>query len=308
MLPLASSMSIIRRQGGPTAPEGVQISVPTPTSVSMTWDRLPTAPEGLQRTNIIVYIRDYNEKLYTESIPPDSTEYSRNDLSPRTWHETWLCAVYEPGVGEICTGYFPFATAPEEPGNPIPFIGNIQANGPYSISVEILGGSSGYSYYAVVIESDSGYTSNTSFDNADRVDHMTVQVNDLPPGTTFTVWLEGCQSVVVNICSGPGPKKTVETPCIDNACLYPYVWREATPGDIVCVTTQVRSDVRSDNEQADSRVEPEGGAYGPDTCKQGFVWREATPNDHVCVTPQTRDLMNELNGSAHERVNPKCVV
>lgn len=73
-------------------------------------------------------------------------------------------------------------------------------------------------------------------------------------------------------------------------CSQGFVWRDAKEGDGVCVTPQTRAQAKYDNSQAESRREPNGGPYGPDTCKQGYVWREAFENDHVCVTPQTRSL------------------
>ncbi|MFB6478792.1 hypothetical protein ACFCXF_21015 [Streptomyces virginiae] len=35
--------------------------------------------------------------------------------------------------------------------------------------------------------------------------------------------------------------------------------------------------------------DPNGGAYGPDTCLQGYVWRESYDGDTFCVTPAERD-------------------
>ncbi|MEU7729667.1 hypothetical protein AB0B78_31195 [Streptomyces sp. NPDC040724] len=35
--------------------------------------------------------------------------------------------------------------------------------------------------------------------------------------------------------------------------------------------------------------DPNGGAYGPDTCLQGYVWRESSDGDTFCVTPAERD-------------------
>lgn len=86
-----------------------------------------------------------------------------------------------------------------------------------------------------------------------------------------------------------------------NTCLQGYVWREAYPGDVVCVTPAVREATRNDNRLAASRVEPGGGAYGPNTCRQGYVWREARPNDVVCVTPQTREQAARDNKLAASR-------
>ena len=73
-----------------------------------------------------------------------------------------------------------------------------------------------------------------------------------------------------------------------DTCLQGFVWREAAPGDHVCVTPDVRQQTRIDNAQAAARRSPTGGPYGPDTCLAGFVWREAFAGDHVCVAAQTR--------------------
>jgi len=43
-------------------------------------------------------------------------------------------------------------------------------------------------------------------------------------------------------------------------CVSGYVWREAFPADLVCVTPAVRTQTRLDNAQAASRVmRPAGG-------------------------------------------------
>jgi hypothetical protein len=73
-----------------------------------------------------------------------------------------------------------------------------------------------------------------------------------------------------------------------DACRQGYVWREAFPGDHVCVTPATRTQAAQDNSQADARRQPGGGVSGPNTCLQGYVWREARPGDLVCVTPETR--------------------
>jgi hypothetical protein len=85
-------------------------------------------------------------------------------------------------------------------------------------------------------------------------------------------------------------------------CIQGYVWREAFPGDHVCVTPETRAQAAYDNSQADARREPGGGPYGPDTCRQGYVWREAGPGDTVCVTPETRDQAAYDNSQAASRV------
>ena len=67
-----------------------------------------------------------------------------------------------------------------------------------------------------------------------------------------------------------------------DTCRQGYVWREAFPGDHVCVRPWVRSQTHTDNVMAPDRI------YGNGRCVNGFVWREAYPGDHVCVTPETR--------------------
>jgi hypothetical protein len=85
-------------------------------------------------------------------------------------------------------------------------------------------------------------------------------------------------------------------------CLPGYVWREAFSGDHVCVTPETRAQAAYDNRQASARIEPGGGAYGPNTCLLGYVWREARPSDLVCVTPKTRDQTAYDNSQAKNRL------
>jgi hypothetical protein len=84
-----------------------------------------------------------------------------------------------------------------------------------------------------------------------------------------------------------------------NTCKQGYVWREAYPGDVVCVTPAVRAQAAADNAQAAPRWVP--GAYGPHTCIRGYVWREARNGDDVCVIPQTREQARADNAQAAAR-------
>jgi hypothetical protein len=86
-----------------------------------------------------------------------------------------------------------------------------------------------------------------------------------------------------------------------DTCIQGFVWREAQPGDTVCVTPAVRTRTAQENATAADRREPNGGAYGPNTCKQGFVWREAFDGDVVCVTPDIRDQTHTDNAAAGSR-------
>lgn len=89
-----------------------------------------------------------------------------------------------------------------------------------------------------------------------------------------------------------------------DTCRQGYVWREAFRGDHVCVTPATRTQAAYDNSQANARVEPGGGAYGPNTCRSGYVWREARPGDLVCVTPETRTQTAYDNSQAKNRIAP----
>jgi hypothetical protein len=104
-----------------------------------------------------------------------------------------------------------------------------------------------------------------------------IRRNAAPPGRTLR--LVSGQQVALTRSAGGEP-----------GCGGGLVWREATPGDQLCVSHQVRAAMALDNAHAASRV---GGPNG--ACRQGFVWREATPADHVCVTPATRALIRSQN-------------
>lgn len=103
-------------------------------------------------------------------------------------------------------------------------------------------------------------------------------------------------------------------PVAEAACAYGpeqcqpgFVWRDAFPGDKVCVTGDVRTQAAQDNAQAAQRRVP-NGAYGPNTCVQGYVWREAGPNDQVCVTGAVRSQAAADNAQALNRRDPACAV
>lgn len=72
------------------------------------------------------------------------------------------------------------------------------------------------------------------------------------------------------------------------------------------MTPDSRSAAAADNAAAASRVEPGGGAFGPDTCRQGWVWREARAGDHVCVTGQRRTQTADENREAPYRAVCEC--
>jgi len=82
------------------------------------------------------------------------------------------------------------------------------------------------------------------------------------------------------------------------ACKPGFVYREAFPGDNVCVTPETHAQVLADNRDALlHRAAPNKG-----TCIQGYVWREASPQDHVCVPLETRHETDKDNQLAATRI------
>jgi MmpS family membrane protein len=105
----------------------------------------------------------------------------------------------------------------------------------------------------------------------------------------------------------PSPTLADPLPYGPDTCIQGYVWRDARPGDNVCVTPQVRDRTAQENANPTQNREPNGGPYGPDTCKQGFVWRDAFDGDHICVTPEIRAQTSADNAAAESRkqANPQ---
>jgi uncharacterized protein YraI len=89
-----------------------------------------------------------------------------------------------------------------------------------------------------------------------------------------------------------------------DTCRDGYVWRDAIPGDHVCVRPAQRTAAAHENAVAGARVDP-AGAYGPNTCIAGFVWREAYRGDKTCVTGARRtQVRNENIAGPSHRVRP----
>ena len=86
-------------------------------------------------------------------------------------------------------------------------------------------------------------------------------------------------------------------PAAAQQCMTSFVWREAFPGDKVCVSPDARDQAAADNAAAASRLAP---------CKAGFVLRQAVRGDKICVTSQARDLAAEENRLNLGRTNLTC--
>jgi hypothetical protein len=97
------------------------------------------------------------------------------------------------------------------------------------------------------------------------------------------------------------PATATVTVTQSDKCKSPYVWREATPDDHVCVTQATHEKTLQDNSLAPTRRDPKGGGYGADTCLSGYVWRDSFEGDHICVTPDIRDQAAADNRDAANR-------
>lgn len=85
-----------------------------------------------------------------------------------------------------------------------------------------------------------------------------------------------------------------------DTCIQGYVWREARPGDTVCVLPAVRDRTATENAHPASNKDPLAGS-GPQSCSQGYVWREAFDGDTICVTPAERADTLADNAAAQSR-------
>lgn len=95
----------------------------------------------------------------------------------------------------------------------------------------------------------------------------------------------------------PTPALADPLPYGPDTCVQGLVWREARPGDTVCVTPAVRARTATENAHPGSNKDPLAGS-GPDSCSQGYVWREAFDGDTICVTPAERSETLAANAAA----------
>lgn len=110
-------------------------------------------------------------------------------------------------------------------------------------------------------------------------------------GLTFTGVVAG---------AAVGPASADPLPYGPDTCANGYVWREARPGDTVCVTPAMRSTIAQQNGNAGANKDP-SQAYGPESCSQGYVWRQAFDGDTICVTPGFRTTVLADNAAAVSR-------
>jgi hypothetical protein len=96
------------------------------------------------------------------------------------------------------------------------------------------------------------------------------------------------------------PAQADPLPYGPDTCIQGYVWREARPGDTVCVTPDLRATIAQQNSTPGANKDPNAGS-GPQSCSQGYVWREAFDGDTICVTPAFRQQMFDANAAASDR-------
>jgi hypothetical protein len=151
--------------------------------------------------------------------------------------------------------------------------------------------------------------------HGDYQGHVAYLVRELSIGDKFPVQQLDANDISIKLDSIDAAHGTAQITIFSNfpsRCMPGYVWRESRSYDLTCVPPGSRSDVRNEDNLASTRVNPNGGPFGQDTCKQGFVWREAiTPNaalgdpaDHVCVSPASRLRERQNNQLAANRTNP----
>jgi hypothetical protein len=83
-----------------------------------------------------------------------------------------------------------------------------------------------------------------------------------------------------------------------STCLPGFVWRQAVPGDAVCVTAATELNIQQQNLLGPSRTDPN---YLVHVCLPGFVPRQADSHDNVCVTQADHDEVSFDNLLAPSR-------
>jgi hypothetical protein len=76
-------------------------------------------------------------------------------------------------------------------------------------------------------------------------------------------------------------------------CVSPYVWRETSAADKVCVPPEARTRSAAENSNAMYVVQ--------EMCPVPFVWREATRDDHRCVPVEIRTQVSNENAAGASR-------
>jgi hypothetical protein len=89
----------------------------------------------------------------------------------------------------------------------------------------------------------------------------------------------------------------------DGGCMTGLLWREAFPGDHLCVSHAAREIIALDNLNDISRHKLGFRGVVLAECIPGYVWREARSGDTICVTPAERAQVAHDNAVAAARVS-----
>lgn len=280
----------------------------------------------------------------------DPYQFSKEfcSLEPGSMHRVEVCAVFgtddaDTACTETSLGTVKAEVGEMEPGGPLP---TPRVDEPIPSSLNNFGvgwkGFHDYDFYFLNIRPEGGNVWHIKHE--DDGDWGWQRVDELTPGTTYYFSVRGCVSGIFgDPCSGwsPEAKVTIDLPYGPDTCKQGFVWRDAVPGDHICVTPERRQKVADDNALASTRkptqappsgedlVNPPAGTgcppavlgkprpsdfVSPDCnpftgqryCIEGFVGRAATMQDTVCVEPQERDLIAQENANPQQnRVQPR---
>lgn len=143
------------------------------------------------------------------------------------------------------------------------------------------------------------------------------RLEGLAPGRTYYFEVQGCSKSLAGLLEDNcrGWSQVYGAATLDpRLCISGYVWREAVPGDLVCVLPEERDiHIPNDNAQHSARSQLR---FVPDGCPlinhkarscrvleciAPFVWRFVTPADKVCVPPERAAQVAADNAAAASR-------
>lgn len=126
-----------------------------------------------------------------------------------------------------------------------------------------------------------------------------ILLRDLGTSAKAPVQSVNANGITITIDSVTAESATVTvTTDMPGKCLAGYVFRDAAPGDKVCVLPTTRDRAAADNLDAPNWVNADG------TCLFSRVYRLAVPGDKVCVSATTRAQVVSDNKTAADRINP----
>ena len=257
-----------------------------------------------------------------DNVHPQQFSLYDGGLTPSTKYSYRVCAYFVSEDGEVaCSEWAQGETSPqtaEESRRPArPWVVEHQAGHTW-LGLKWEGGYD-YDSYFVNISGPFGTAKGPhelrTIHHADDGTWGYQRIDGLLPGRRYEISVQGCTKSFFGLfpdnCWDWAPTYSAFTQTYPlhagpDTCAPPFVWREAFPSDQVCVESHRRTQVATDNAQAQSRRQytctpPNCTFTAPDTCKVPFVWRQARPDDHVCVPVPERSKVAEENALASQR-------